>query len=97
MPDEQDVQSFMQAVYEIGKQYKGWADAEQIMTRLDLEMSIIKDPAHNPTTDDDETYRDLVRYCEDEERGYIKSVDRYASVRITKRGTEYVESGFTRL
>jgi hypothetical protein len=97
MPDEQRVQSFMQAVYDTREQEHGWAHAANIMAHMGLKMSSIVDPAHNPTTKDDETYRDLARYSEDAERGYIESVDRYTSVRITDRGIKYVESGFTRL
>jgi hypothetical protein len=96
MPDEQRVHSFMQAVYDTREQEHGWAHAANIMAHMGLKMSGIVDSAHNPTTPHDKIYRHLARYCE-KERGYIESVDRYASVRITKRGIQYVESSFTRL
>ena|SRR5215208_5628066 len=97
MPDEQDVQRFMQAVYDTREQTRGVAYVTEIMRQMGLEASSLPDLAHNPTTDDDRCYTHLAQYCE-EKRGYIKSLDdRYLSVMITDDGIEYVESGSTRL
>jgi hypothetical protein len=92
MTHDQLVRDFMRAVYEIGKPYHGWADADKIMQRIGLEPSSVVD-IKKPTTEDDRLYTRLARRCE--ERGYInKTVDRYRAVRITRTGKQYVERGF---
>jgi hypothetical protein len=60
------------------------------MPRLGLEPSSVAD-IRKPTTEDDDLYKGLARYCE--EQGYIKTIDRHRAVRITDRGRQYVECG----
>lgn len=81
--DDQLMDVFMLAVYEIGKQNRGRAVAGQIMPHLGL------DP-NNLTNADDSLYMRVARRCE--EWGFIeKEADRYQVVRITEIGKEYVE------
>ena len=92
MTDDQLVHRFMRAVYEIGKPYHGWADADKIMQRIGLKPSSVVD-IKKPTTEDDQLYTRLARHCE--EGGYIeKTADRYRAVRITDTGKQHVKSGF---
>jgi hypothetical protein len=92
---EQLVPDFMRAVYEAGQHSGGRAHVEQIMSRLDLDVSSIVD-IRKPTTEGDRHYMMLARYCE--EMHYIdKEADRYVWVRITDTGKQYVASGFREL
>ncbi len=81
METDEDLDSFIQDVYEVAKDQTGWrAEASQIMRQMGI--------------DDLQRYQELARRCE--AIGYISSrANHYALVSITEHGKWYVESGRT--
>lgn len=87
---EQDIQSFMQAAYDVAKDQPGWrAQAPQIVQQMGLDRGALADEEHPHTR----RYQELARRCED--GGLIeRRDDHYQLVRVTDIGKQYVESGF---